>query len=482
MKINIISTCLILLLLAGCDKKEDNIFSQSPDERLSATLQEYQQTLESSPNGWLLSINTGASGGYRFWVSFNDKTKVSMMADLDYNIRTAGETSKIPQESTYRLKGLLSPSILFDTYNYLHILADPEKNVNGATENGTGLISDFEFSFIKQDNGRLYLKGNFNSCLAFMDPVSPAEMQSISNGGLKTVFTGITNYLEKCKFPSIKIGETKLLTKPNTRKTDFAYLDDTGNLIEKSIGSYMDMKSVTTDAYTSDVYFFEPVNLLGDTFIGLKWDAAKDCYTMTGQNKSYEVFDNGVPPYPLHLGVNQTFTKLYLDAAIMQGTIPQSFMDQVYNPASTSIQGNGRSIVYVQCVFNQNATSKEPQMELGIRYKNNSTSAQYTATWYYTYLTNEDGTITFTSRKQSGSSNERGQEPFLRKIPDFFCTLEYSKYDNSNWANSVISKTEPHTFRIDWAPNRTPGLTGNIGGLYRVDMDGLYIAGQLSAK
>lgn len=482
MKRKLISICLVLFLFASCDKKQDNIFSQSADERLSETLQEYQQTLESSPNGWLLSINTKTNGGYRFWVSFSDATKVTMLSDLDYDINSSGTTSKTPQESTYRLKGLLAPSILFDTYNYLHVLADPDKSMNGATANGTGLESDFEFSFLKQDNGRLYLQGNFNSCIAFMDPVTPAEIQSISDGGLKSVFAGMTNYLKKVQFPSVKIGNTKMLAKPNTRKTDFVYLDASGNLVEKTTGSYLDLKSETTDAYTSDVYFFEPVSLLGETFTGMKWDAAKDCYMMTGEKQNYEIFDNEVPPYPLNLGPNQTFTKLYLDVAKMEGTIPQAFMDQIYNPARKALNGNGgRDIVYVQCTFNLNAVSSKPQMELIIRYKNTAGS-QYSATWQYAYTTNADGTITFTDRKQTGSSNERGQEPHLAKIVDYFCTLEYTKYDNSNWANSIISKTEPHSFRIDWATNKTPGLTGNIGGLYRVDMEGVYIVGQLTAK
>lgn len=481
MKKKIIYMCVSLLVLIGCDKKEDNVFSDSSDDRLNETLQEYEDILNSSPNGWLLSINTKDGGGYRFWLSFNDRNRVTMLSDLDYNITTAGETSKIPKESSYRLKGLLAPSILFDTYNYLHILADPQKSVNGATDSGTGLVSDFEFTFIKADNGRLYLRGNFNSCTAYMDPTSPNELDYIAKGGLKTVYDKLDNYLDVCEFPVILVGDTKLLTKPNMRKTDFSYMDADDNIVEESIGCYVDLKALTDDVFVSDVHFFEPITILGETFEGMVWNEERQCYIMKGVNKSYEVVNNEVPPFPLYFGLNQTFTKLYFDANTMQGTIPQAFMDQVYTPAYNSLKGNKRTILYLECSFTENASTGKPQFNLWLRYENSSGSG-YTAKWYYPYEINNDGTITFLDREQSGSSNERGQEPYLREIADFFCTIEYSKYSTSSWSESVKSKVTPHTFRLDWAPNKTSGLTGNIGGMYRVDKEGLYIAGQLLAK
>lgn len=471
-----------LLFMAGCEKKEDNIFSKSPDERLYETLNEYQDILDSSPNGWLLSVNTGLGGGYRFWLSFNSANRVTMLSDLDYDINTAGETSRTPQESSYRLKSLQAPSILFDTYNYLHILADPQKDMNGG-EKAEGLKSDFEFSFIKEDNGMLYLKGNFNSCAAYMERVTPEEAEFLSKGGLKSVYKGMEDYLNTNKFPSIQVGETKMMTKPNSRKTEFAYMDKEENIIEKSIGSYLDLNYLIGDKQASDVHFFEPIEILGETFTGMAWDKSKECYVMQGEKGAYDVFDNGVPPYPLNFGLNQTFSKLYVDANAMQGTIPQKFMDQVYTPASNALYGNGkRTIVYVTSAFTENSTSGKPQMTLVVRYAN-SAGKEYSATWYYSYKMNDDGTITFLDREQNTSnSNTAGQEPYLRPIPDFFCKIEYSHYDSKIWSASVKSKITPHTLRIDWAPNKTSGLTGNIGGLYRTDDEELYIAGQLQQK
>ena len=45
--------------------------------------------------------------------------------------------------------------------------------------------------------------------------------------------------------------------------------------------------------------------------------------------------------------------------------------------------------------------------------------------------------------------------------------------------NVEKSKIIPHTFKIDWAENKTQGLTGNIGGMFRADREEMYLAGQL---
>ena len=40
----------IIVLFIGCDKTEDNIFTQTPDERLKATADEYREALFSEPS------------------------------------------------------------------------------------------------------------------------------------------------------------------------------------------------------------------------------------------------------------------------------------------------------------------------------------------------------------------------------------------------------------------------------------------------
>lgn len=468
---------ILSVLLLGCDKMEDNVFSENPDDRLQKTEEEYRQTILAAPNGWFLAINTKKEGAYRFWMSFTEEGKVAMLADMDATYSGIGETSLVPSGSTWQLKALLAPSLIFETYSYLHLLADPDNNIIGGTK-GEGLGSDFEFRIVSEDNGGLNLKGNFNNCLARMDPATPEQTVKASEGGLKTVLEKHADYLEAVRFPTIEVGETKYLVKPNTRKTDFAYIDKENNLVEKTVGSYLDFNSLTQEAFASDVHFFEPVELDGMTFKGLKWNG--EAYQVEIEGKTYEIFDNKVPPYPLHFGYNQTFSQLYVNANTMQGTLSDSFMNELYTPAYNRLGERSRYIQEMYCKFVMDALSGKPVMEFGVTYENKSNGKTFTAKWRYPYDVNEDGTLTFTDREQTGSTNEFIYEEYIYELPDLFCGLEYSNYgDADNWSQVVKSKIIPHTFKVDWAENKTPGLSGNIGGLFRVEREELFIAGQL---
>lgn len=54
----------IIVLFIGCDKTEDNIFTQTPDERLKATADEYREAL-------FLHLTDG------FWLWIQRKTELT---------------------------------------------------------------------------------------------------------------------------------------------------------------------------------------------------------------------------------------------------------------------------------------------------------------------------------------------------------------------------------------------------------------------
>ena len=80
----------IIVLFIGCDKTEDNIFTQTPDERLKATADEYREALFSAPNGWFLAVDTKKDGAYRLWMSFEENERVGMLSDMDATFSKAG--------------------------------------------------------------------------------------------------------------------------------------------------------------------------------------------------------------------------------------------------------------------------------------------------------------------------------------------------------------------------------------------------------
>src|SRR5262245_26619894 len=117
---NLLYYLLAIILVSSCKRDDDFVFDKSSDERINETLKTYQAALTSSQYGWNGSLHTGDGVLYRFYFSFNDSNRVQMLGDFD---STSGSDLK---ESSYRLKALQQPSLIFDTYSYLHLLSDPD--------------------------------------------------------------------------------------------------------------------------------------------------------------------------------------------------------------------------------------------------------------------------------------------------------------------------------------------------------------------
>ncbi|SEL99900.1 protein of unknown function [bacterium A37T11] len=144
----------LLLLVSACAKKEEFEGTRT-DVQLAASLAEYEQQLTSAENGWLAYLYPAGGGGYTFKFKFDANNRVVMYSDLNATYAST------PKESSYRLKAVQVPSLYFDTYSYLHELADPDPAVSGGPV-GEGQLSDFEFSFLSAGDDTIRLKGNLN--------------------------------------------------------------------------------------------------------------------------------------------------------------------------------------------------------------------------------------------------------------------------------------------------------------------------------
>jgi hypothetical protein len=82
-----------------------------------------------------------------------------------------------PLESSYRLKAMQKPSLLFDTYSHLHVLADPDPNKNGG-DVGQGRYGDFEFYFESATAETITLKGQFQGSKLVLTKATQAEATS----------------------------------------------------------------------------------------------------------------------------------------------------------------------------------------------------------------------------------------------------------------------------------------------------------------
>lgn len=222
MKKIIVVFVLAVAAFAGCKKDDQQLFNKSPDERLQETLTAYQTQLTAAPNGWKGFVYPKSGGVYTFYFKFNDSNRVVMLSSFD------SASAVTLKESSYRLKALQQPSLIFDTYSYLHVLADPNPNVNGGAL-GAGLQSDFEFYFDSSSADTINLVGRFNGSKATLIKATPEEAAGFVNGELGRGFllNKIPTYYERL---TTSAGTFDFHIDPSARTISLP--DATGNLLD----------------------------------------------------------------------------------------------------------------------------------------------------------------------------------------------------------------------------------------------------------
>ena len=262
LKISVAVIVLSLFIFSSC-KKYDTAFKESPDQRINTALKKYGSALTGSPAGWNATIRTPNGGIYHFHFRFNDSNRVKMYSDFNQ------ESASTARESSYRLKALQTPALLFDTYSYLHLLSDPDANVNGG-EYGVGLATDFEYSLDSLAADSILLTGRVHGTKLTLIKATQADLDAWQNGRWATTLAfeninKIQNY-----FRRITIGGVNYEVRINsvTRMLTFTWIDANGNT-----------RQFTTSYYYSatGVVFVTPFNTGTQTINGLEivsWDAA----------------------------------------------------------------------------------------------------------------------------------------------------------------------------------------------------------------
>jgi hypothetical protein len=242
---NLLYCLLAMILVASCKRDDDHVFDKSPDERLNETLKAYQTALTASPYGWNANLITADGGSYRFYFSFNDSNRVQMYSDFD------STTATVLRESSYRLKALQQPCLIFDTYSYIHMLSDPDASVNNGGY-GVGLRSDFEFMVDTVAGDSVSLTGRFNGSKLSLRKAAQNDRAVWAN---KQVTNGVVNFKNYWKF----LLYFRRLTYGGTQYE--LQFDTTVKKVSLTWGSGAQAQTVTRGYYfwANGVYFSDPV-------------------------------------------------------------------------------------------------------------------------------------------------------------------------------------------------------------------------------
>ncbi|WP_028785997.1 DUF4302 domain-containing protein [Terrimonas ferruginea] len=263
---NYITVLILLLSLTACRRDfDETIFGETPDARLTKTLDSLQSRLAGEPGGWTGFLTTGTGLRAGFYFKFTQNNRVSMVSD----VVTGGDMVK---ESSYRLKALQQPCLIFDTYSYLHILADPNGDVNGGTD-GAGLQSDFEFAYDPSADNKdsIVLIGRMHNSRLVLRPGTRTDGDAFDAGGLSNaqVFDSLPKrYLNYFKRFTLGGNTYELVVNRRKKSLKVAWME--GAVYKEAMSYYMTTPS-------GNVQLISPVDANGvriSVFTDMRWDNA----------------------------------------------------------------------------------------------------------------------------------------------------------------------------------------------------------------
>ncbi|QNF32791.1 DUF4302 domain-containing protein [Adhaeribacter swui] len=426
---------LLLTLLSACQKDEnDPAPGQRPDERLAKALADYKTQLTGAPYGWKATLTTGENRKYSFFLKFSENDRVSMSADV------SSSSAGAPTESSYRLKAMQQPALIFDTYSPLHLLADPDPevlfNLNGQEGTvGQGMFSDFEFTLDSVNAATIRLTGNMQQSKMLLVQATQEEFNAYTAGKLKTIIDETTAYSKANPFlflPAANGNKLQVDINPTNRTFSLVSLEN-GNVQIIS----------TTFTYTLRGLLFDPPLVLNNTAITeLLWDSEQQVYYADINGTRVVVQSSPTAIIPLHNFVGATFNTVAVPPQALPGWSPD-FTSAQQQIAAALLNGNyGLQLDYMLFLFNPQSRSMQLYVVI---YQNN---VQYFAIYPYTYTKTAAGVYKFTAQAPNGNGQAIAPDmaPILNHLNTESFTLDYFRDPTEGTLGQIKSLESPEFY------------------------------------
>jgi hypothetical protein len=440
---------MALLIISGCKKSSFvSDFDQKPEERMAESITSVTNTLISAPNGWIATLPTNAGGAYGFYMTFDANQNVTMYADLNDN------TAKTLGKSTFRVKAVLGTELIFDTYNYISMLSDPNNSVFGGAGN-TGFKSDVEFTYLRSTADSIFFIGkNYRQTLA-MVKATTAQKAAYTAEGLKTSSDKLKSFFATTQNPYIEVGAGSSIIKAGLSVNFTNVLASgkrttlTGILADgTTVVSATNKIALTTDgiSMTSGGLVFQ-----GVTLVKFAWKDATTLAMYDAAGKEYIIKSSPVPltALPLLFGFPSSYT--YRKITISSTGLPtgvSSGFTAVYNSMVSKFAATNRSISSTTFTLTSNSV-----FEVAVNYISGTSAFVASATYGYT----RNGDVITLDNNPVGNVNWPTRANEIKPLADYMLT---------------------GPFRIDWVTSTTPNV-GSLGGLYRTADASSFIYGTL---
>lgn len=434
-----------ILALAGCKESEILVFDEKPEVRLNQSITAVRTSLLSAQDGWIATLPTNAGGGYGFYMSFDESENVMMYGDL------TSTTTITPKTSTYRLKAVLGTELIFDTFNYISMLADPVPTVYGGVS-GSGYKSDLEFLHVRTTTDSMIFKGKKYGQPLVLVKASPTQKAEYEAGKYQTAIDKIQNFFATTKHPYVEIVSSDVTLKVGIS------LDMSATLVSgKRINFIGLLADGTVDdakgkfAYTSDgIEILDGKSVYqGITFVRIAWKDKTTLALYDSNKKEYIVKSSADVLVPLKLLVsyNGTYNEIIIGTSLPAG-VTSSF-NTAYNLSVSKFAAMNptRTLNFVKF-------SLESASVAMVSIESDNGTNSYSGSVSYTYTLN-DGILTLSNPVYDANWTSRNTQ--LLDIRNYFLS---------------------GPFRIDWVTSTDP-TSSNLGGLYRVSDPNSFFYGTL---
>lgn len=406
-----------LTALTGCVKKTDNLFPETADQRIQKALDALESKLMEPP-GWKLFVYPAGLesqgievGGLTYYLQFPDSNRVSMVSDFTLDI------SAVPKESGFRLKAAQRPSLIFDTYSYIHIAADPDPRVSFSPTNtgGYGWGTDYDFSFTKAEpSDSITLKGNFNNSDAYLIKATQEEIDAAFGGQLKHIMEKTVEFSQSgpfLYFPAADGSSIGITFNLFLYRINFSSLVN-GNLVGES---------VPFSHTTTGLHFKHPVTIGGYTFQDLLWDENQQVYYIETGSGKVLITNASQPVFPLYAIIGKSVSTINVPVTPLQGQSAE--FANVYATIKANLKNGPYNLDLGEMNFIFDDGTKTMALQVFVQQN----GINFVCNFEYTYSINNSGIVFFGRTGADGNAlaAEKDMRPFLDYIENDNFKLDY---------------------------------------------------------
>ncbi|KRD10464.1 hypothetical protein ASE21_12235 [Flavobacterium sp. Root901] len=337
---------ILILHLSSCNNNTDaeQLFNETPTQRLNAQKSELNDALLSSQFGWkaIYFTDNTVLGGYTHLFKFAPDGTVEMASDFDADTDV--------YKSEYEIQLGSTVSLTFTTKNRIHLLSESDNYPIPALR-AKGYLGDFQFLYYGQENGEIIFKANRNGTeIRFVKATADDWANLPQNLVMEQ------NVIGSDERPLFRLLETTDGT--TTHKFDFSFSEVTRFAESNSIESGYSISYNMGVGYTPTGIVVSPaVEVGGQKLSNFVYNDADGSFTATGTGGVKATIKYSSNPliltddYKNFLDGKPQMVISFITANLYSAPTTSTYFKSLFNAANATLPAN-QKITRIQIYFN----------------------------------------------------------------------------------------------------------------------------------